>query len=317
MNIAFSTLAPVVLLVVLGAALRASKFLPPLFFDQLNRLVFWVALPAVLFIETAQTRLATGVAARTAAAMLLANLLVAIAAWIAGSWMRLPLPTLRSFVQGSFRGNFAYVGLPVIFFAIPDKASHPVILLAFAGLTIVNNAAAVILLTPFEKRESGESASIASAIARAVAGVFRNPLVIACLLGVAAAALKARFGLEIPLTLSRALGAAGGISMGGALIALGGGLDIGRIRGMVRLAAFSSAFRLVVCPLLGLLTVRLLGVAGDMRTAVLLFLSTPAAVASYVMADQMGADRDLAGSIVVLSTIAALPTMAVVLMLVA
>ncbi len=317
MNLAFSTLAPVVLLVVLGFALRIWKFLPAQFFTQLNRLVFWVALPAVLFIETAQAQLATGDAARTAGAMLLANLIVAIDAWLAVCWMHLPLPTLRSFVQGAFRGNYSYVGLPIVFFAIPDNRSHPAILLALAGLTIVNNMGAVLLLTPFEKKEGGESASVAAVILRAIAGIFRNPLVIACILGVVASAMKAHCGVELPESLARALKAAGGISMGGALIALGAGLELGRLRGVFGLAALSCAFRLIACPLLGLLTTRLLGIDGDLRLAALLFISTPAAVASYVMADQMDADRDLAGSIVVLSTIAALPTMAAVLMAVA
>ena len=55
--------------------------------------------------------------------------------------------------------------------------------------------------------------------------------------------------------------------------------------------------------------------AGDLRTIVLLYLACPAAVTSYVMADQMGADKDLAGAIVVLSTFYAFPAMAVVLLL--
>ena len=317
MNLAFSTLAPVVLLVVLGFALRAWKFLPALFFAQLNRLVFWVALPAVLFIETAQARLATGDAARALAAIILANMLAAVLSWLAVCRGRLPPPTLRAFVQGSYRGNYSYVGLPLIFFAIPDKASHPAVLLALAGLTITNNTSAVLLLTPFEKNKGGKGASAVAVILRSVAGIFKNPLVISSMLGVVAAVLKARCGLEIPQSLARAINAAGGISMGGALMALGAGLELGRLRGVVRLAALASAFKLAVCPLAGLLTVRLLGIEGDLRLASLLFLATPTAVSSYVMADLMDADRDLAGSIVVLSTVAALPTMAALLVFLA
>ena len=314
MELAFSTLAPVVILVVLGFALRAFKFLPAAFFTQLNRLVFWVALPAVLFIETAQARLATGAAARTAGAMLLANLLVALLAAIPALCMRLPAPTFRAFVQGAFRGNYSYVGLPVVFFAMPDESSHPAILLALAGLTIVNNMWAVLLLTPFEK--GAKDMGFAAVALRAVAAIFKNPLVVSCVLGVAASALKARAGWDVPDCMAKALKATGGISMGGALIALGAGLELDRLRGVIGLAAGSTFFRLVACPLLGLLTTRLLGVSGDLRLAALLFIATPAAVASYVMADQMNADRELAGSIVVLSTIVALPTMAAVLAMV-
>ena len=41
----------------------------------------------------------------------------------------------------------------------------------------------------------------------------------------------------------------------------------------------------------------------------LLYLATPCAVTSYVMADQMGADRDLAASAIALSTLLCMPVM--------
>jgi predicted permease len=55
------------------------------------------------------------------------------------------------------------------------------------------------------------------------------------------------------------------------------------------------------------------GVTGDARLIALLYLASPCAVTSYVMADQMGADKDLAGSAIVLSTLFCLPVMALIL----
>ncbi|MGI6495333.1 MAG: AEC family transporter [Kiritimatiellia bacterium] len=312
METVFNTLVPVVLLVVLGFALRAGGFLPALFFSQLNRLVFWVALPAVLFLETARAQVAAGAATRMAAAMFAANVLTALVAWGAGAAMRLPAPSMRAFVQAAFRGNYAYVGLPVVFFALPEDAGRSsVIYLALALLTIVNNMLAVAVLTPFER--GGES--LWKLLARTAAKMLANPLVISCFLGVLAAFLRIRFGLGIPDCLARAVRATGNMSMGGALIALGAGIAPERLRGLLPRAAAATALRLVVCPLLGLATTAMLGVVGDLRLAALLFIATPAAVASYVMADQMGADRELAGAVVVLSTLCALPTLAAVILI--
>lgn len=316
MNLAFSTLAPVAMLVLLGVALRTWHFLPPAFFAQLNRFVFWIALPAVLFAKTACASLATGPAARATAAILLANLAIAAVAAAIALAMRLPLPTLRSFVQGAFWGNYSYVGLPVIFFAIPDESSHPAILLALAGISIGTNIGAVLLLTPYEREAGAEGRwRILRAASRAFAAVARNPLVVSSALGVCAAALRAKAGVEIPASLDRALKALGDMSMGGALVALGGSLETRRLRGVLGLSAMSSLLRLVACPLLCLAAARLLGLTGDLLVAVVLFAAAPAAVSSYVMADQMDADRTLSGAIVVLSTIAALPTMAAALAL--
>ena len=43
------TLAPLVLLIVLGAGLARIRFLGPAFIADLNKLAFWIALPALLF----------------------------------------------------------------------------------------------------------------------------------------------------------------------------------------------------------------------------------------------------------------------------
>jgi len=48
----------------------------------------------------------------------------------------------------------------------------------------------------------------------------------------------------------------------------------------------------------------------------LLFLACPAAVNTYVMAEQMGSDDALAGGIVVISTLLSLPAFAAVLVMV-
>ena len=57
------------------------------------------------------------------------------------------------------------------------------------------------------------------------------------------------------------------------------------------------------------------GFSGDTLLTALLYLASPCAVTSYVMADQMGADKELAGSAIVLSTLLCLPVMALILLL--
>ena len=54
---------------------------------------------------------------------------------------------------------------------------------------------------------------------------------------------------------------------------------------------------------------------GDNLLIAVLFAATPTAVASFVMADQMGADRNLAAAVIVVSTLLAFPALAVVMLL--
>ncbi|MEZ4770493.1 MAG: hypothetical protein R2844_18950 [Caldilineales bacterium] len=51
--IVVNILAPIFLLIGLGLLLRRQGFAPESFFRQLNRLIYWVALPALLFSKMA------------------------------------------------------------------------------------------------------------------------------------------------------------------------------------------------------------------------------------------------------------------------
>ncbi|MCA9871792.1 MAG: AEC family transporter, partial [Anaerolineae bacterium] len=51
--IVVNVLAPIFLLIGLGLFLRRQRFASEDFFRNLNRLIYWVALPALLFTKTA------------------------------------------------------------------------------------------------------------------------------------------------------------------------------------------------------------------------------------------------------------------------
>ncbi len=305
-NTVLQSLVPVFLVIALGTGLRRYGFLPAGFFEQLNRLVFWVGLPALLYNEIAGaaihgtdalrvTVLLTGVAAAT---IVLGALLARL--------LHYPTPSLRAFVQAAFRGNLAYVGLPVVVYALgADPALRTVAILAMAPAILFYNVAGVLVLMPLG------SGSGASRVWRAVAAVARNPLILACAAGLAAAAT----GFKLPAGLNRTVETIGRLGLPGALLSLGAGLTLARVRGNFGRASLAAVLKVAAAPALGWLAAPLCGLHGDLRTLTLLYLATPVAVASYVMADQMGADRDLAGAAIVLSTLYAFPAMGVILLL--
>ena len=78
----------------------------------------------------------------------------------------------------------------------------------------------------------------------------------------------------------------------------------------------AALFKVALAPLIGYTVARGLNLSGDMLVIALLYSATPTAVASFVMADQMGADKELAAAIIVISTLLAFPALAAVLLLV-
>ena len=77
----------------------------------------------------------------------------------------------------------------------------------------------------------------------------------------------------------------------------------------------AALLKVGLMPVVGFFIARAFGLEGALLTVCLLYLTTPTAVASYVMANQMGADADLAAAIIVIGTVLAFPALAGVLLM--
>ena len=106
--------------------MRRVAFLPPGFFKGLNKLTYWVGLPILLFVKIGAASLNLGPVMRLSG--ILISSILAITAIAVVLAYRLPMaPFSRgAFIQASFRGNQAFVGLPIIVYslgAFPEVAA--------------------------------------------------------------------------------------------------------------------------------------------------------------------------------------------------
>lgn len=310
--IVVNILAPIFLLIGLGLVLRRQGFASEEFFRSLNRLIYWVALPALLFTKTAsalpQLNAAVGIIT-----VLLAGMLVCIAVGYLLAWrLGLEKRSTAAFVQGAYRGNIAFVGLPVVLYALTAVGQgtpevEALVLLALAPVIPVYNVAAVIVLAGATPAGAGHSWQQATVVLRSIV---TNPLIIACLAGLAVA----YSGLVLPDVLTRTLDLLGELALPGALLAMGASLRLRAIRTGGIVATAASLVKVLVAPLTGWLLAPVIGLTGPPLMIALLLLAMPTAVASYVMAQAMGADDTLASSIVMISTLLAIPVLSVILL---
>jgi len=302
-----SSVLPVCLLVLLGAALRQIRFLPETFFTHLNRLGFWLLLPSFLFCTIATAPAPAGGAGLRIGLVLCACAVgITLAGWLVARLLRLPEGSARALMQSAMRGNLAYTALPVLIYTFGEGSeAAATAALALAPTIPFYNFWAVLILTPSSGGVRRTQA------ARALAAVLRNPLIIGCLLGLLV--LKCR--LQMPEACFKALQELGRAALPCALLALGAGLTPKAVRASARPALAATALKLLGMPALGYLVARAAGLSGEALLITLLYLASPCAVTSYVMADQMGADKELAGSAIALSTLLCLPVMAAILLL--
>lgn len=280
---------PVFLVIGLGYTIRRQGLVDGNFFVQVNQLVYYVCLPLLLIYKIAGADFATSFNFRLVIATSAAVTCCFCIAYLYGKWRSFPAPIHGSFCQGSFRGNLAYIGLAIIFNAYGDSGlTRAGILLGFL-VPVLNFFAILALLLPQQQRAS---------IRGLVRQVVMNPLILASLVGI----LWSYFHLPMPTILDRSLNIATGMTLPLALLSIGGSFSLKKLKGDVWKAALATTMKLLVLPLITTLFMLILNISGLDFAIGLLMAGAPTAVATYIMACQMGGDGELAGTIVMMAT---------------
>ncbi len=300
------SLAPIVLLIALGAALLRFGFFDNSVRQGLDRFVYWVALPSLFIAELSRAQIDGGEAGRIAGILVAATLSALVVAYLVCAAMRLPRASTGAFVQAAFRGNLMFVGLPVVLFSMPGAdAGHirSVAVLAAAPIMLLYNVLAVTVLLVAQHAVGWRT------LPRLVKPLVTNPLILACITGVILSYLP---GI-LPRWLHRSLDLVGDTAPALALISMGAGLVVLRIGGSIGPAVASALVKVAVAPAVAAVLVWWMGLTGAEAAVTLIFSATPTAVASYVLATQLGGDQKLAAAAVLASTVLSLGSLGVIL----
>lgn len=302
-----NSIAPIFLLITLGKILERTGFLPEIFFKSLNRFVYWLALPAMLISKISSAALELNTIYKIVSLFSIGTLLSLLIAWGISRFLKLPAPTTGSFIQGSFRGNGAFVGLPVIVYTLSDMypQTETLATVVLAPVVVFFNVLSVAILLHYgtEKRSAGSSAL------SFLGQMIKNPLLMSCVVGIALNLL----GIKLPIFLNRSLEALGKSSLPLVLMSIGAGLQFERLKGTASPSLIASLIKVVITPAIGFLLARFFNLGTAETMIAVFYLGCPTAGMSYIMADVMGNDATLAGRIVALSTLLSALTLPIII----
>ena len=311
MNV-LSIVFPAFLVILLGIVLTRARFISAALIAELNRLTYYVGLPAYLFVSIAEASFGGGRAIVVFGVMAAATFLTLAVGYVIAKMRHISAESFGSFLHASIRGNLAYIGLPVVMLAITAHAGpdagvlRQVALLAMAPLVVVTNTLGVLLLL------LGHAKPGPAMLRSIVWQLVTNPLLLASGAGVAFAAT----GLTLPLWLHQSVAVVGQMALPLALLCIGGTLVIMPLHGKRTNAFLASLLKIGLTPLLAWPVARWVGLSPDETRIALLFLATPTAAASFTLAGKLGGDEALAASSVVISTVLSILSLTAVLMLV-
>lgn len=270
-SLAFALL-PDFALILLGAGLRRLLHLGNHFWNGLEKLVYYVLFPALLFNGLIKARIDWSAAAPM---LVVAGTAMAGSMALALAARRLPISPISfaSQYQCAFRFN-SYIGLAVAgtLYGLPGIAAMGIVV----GLMVPPaNFVAVWMLA-----RHGEAG-----IWRELA---RNPLILATLAGITVNLA----GLQLPTIALKFLGRMGDAAIVPGLLAVGAGLRVVGAGGTATHAAagYLLLVKLVAMPAIALLLLRTLGLTGLHADIALIFCALPAASSAYILAQRMGGD---------------------------
>lgn len=293
-----NVIAPLFFLMVIGYVLvHHTKLADKELCSKANALVFKVFLPCMLFKNIYQSDIKTqmqGELCLFAAGSLLVLFLL----------LCLVVPKVVKqenqqgvVIQGIFRSNYVIFGVAIVEKMYgPENTVTAAILSAI--LVPMYNFLAVIALSVFgEKRERDWK--------KVIGNIVKNPLIIASVLGI----VFSYVGIQLPQAVETTIGDLAKLATPIAFLILGGDFDFSKVRGNLKIAWGVIFVKMIVLPLLAIPIVIGMGYRDADLLSALLAYQTPVAVSSYIMAQQAGADEQLAGQLVVFSSALSIVTL--------
>lgn len=316
----FNAVMPILLLALVGYILRITGFADDVFFKKANKMVFRVFLPVLLFVNIYEIESISAINVGAIAFCVLAVLIICFIGYITAKLATKKRNCIGVITQCSFRSNYAIIGLPLAEALGGSEAVAFASVLSAVTIPLFN-VLAVVILSHYS--EGGSGGGIKSTFKKAA----KNPLIIGVLLGVLVVALRNVLPLnssgetaflierDLPFFYS-ALKSLSKVASPLALVVLGARFDFSKVKALFKEILSGTVLRLVFAPAFALVLAALiskysgfLNITSIEYPALISLFATPVAVSSAVMTGEIGGDEQLAGQLVVWTSLLSMPSM--------
>lgn len=256
----------------------------------MNNVTFKTFLPLLLFYNVYKTDLNGAINAKLMIFAPAAIFTACILATIVIMFIEKENKRRGVLIQSIFRSNFVLFGLPVVISLFGDESAGITSML-IAVIVPMFNFLAVIVLEIFRGGKIN--------IKKIVQGNNNNnPLILSSMAGLVLLFL----GIKLPHFLEMSINDISKIATPLALIILGGSFEFSGISNNIKQIFIGVFGKLVVIPLIFVPIAIKLGFRDIELATLMIMLTAPTAVSSFTMAEQMDADGELAGQLVVFTS---------------
>ena len=294
----FFTIWPLFAVICLGFLLAQRGFPDPGFWPAAEKLNYFILFPALLLSNLADSPVRELEVLRLGGAAIVIIVIATCSLFIFRFFHAVPAARFGPVLQGTVRFN-TYLGLSILTtLAGPLGVERAALYLAVAVPLV--NVLSIAALTDYGNRRSFRLILLT---------ILRNPLIIACILGVTLAFTS--IGLPFGVGGFLHLLSQGSLPLG--LLCVGAALQPEALRRDALVLGSTGALRLLAMPVLAASVGYLFGLKGVEALVLVVFSAIPTAPTSYVLTRHMNGDGMLMAGIVTSQTLFAIITIPLIL----
>lgn len=310
LNVFITHILPVFSIIGMGYVLMQRHFVGEAFITAANRLVYYVAVPAMLFHEVARSSFSQNFHGGAVLSMLAGLGVITASALLCAHLSAKPAAFKATFVHSAFHGNLGYMAYAIAFYALGDKFFAQTALLS-SFLIIAQNLLAVCVFAYFRPGDTSPSARHGMDPAGTVKRILTNPIIVSVMVGTGFSYLS----ISLHPAVSQSLKILSGMALPLALLLIGTSLSFRALGKLIPIISVIGFLKLIAFPVLVYGLMRWGSVPRSFHMPVLILTAAPPATVTYIMASELGGDTELAAAATSLLTLLSGCTYAVLLSL--
>ena len=293
-NLIFSLNAtiPIFLMMLLGMLFRKLGWMDEVFAAKMNKFVFLVPLPVLLFEQLATVDFSEVWDIKFILfCFVVTAISITISTLISLLWKDRSIK--GEFIQATYRSSAALLGIAFIQNIYGTAGMTPLMII---GSVPLYNIMAVVVLSVFKP---GNNSFDKALVKKTLKGIATNPIIIGIVAGFVWSALK----LPMPLILHKTVSSIGATATPMGLMSMGATFEMKKATSKMKPTLVAVFMKLIGFCAIFLPVAAMLGFRNEQLIAILVMLGSATTVSSFVMARNMGHEGTLSSGVIMMTTL--------------
>ena len=293
-NLIFSLNAtiPIFLMMLLGMLFRKLGWMDEVFAAKMNKFVFLVPLPVLLFEQLATVDFSEVWDIKFILfCFVVTAISITISTLISLLWKDRSIK--GEFIQATYRSSAALLGIAFIQNIYGTAGMAPLMII---GSVPLYNIMAVVVLSLFKP---GNNSFDKALVKKTLKGIVTNPIIIGIVAGFVWSALK----LPMPLILHKTVSSIGATATPMGLMSMGATFEMKKATSKMKPTLVAVFMKLIGFCAIFLPMAAMLGFRNEQLIAILVMLGSATTVSCFVMARNMGHEGTLSSGVIMMTTL--------------